>query len=83
MAGQATAPIQTVATEHHIPANHLSYVGRYTTQISCEDKFVMCERGTVDYILTLLPEGTAHRILSMRDKSVTTMKKIPQRLMAL
>lgn len=62
VAGQATAPIQTVATEHHIPENHPSYVGRYTTQISCEDKFVMCERGTVDYILTLLPDGTAHRI---------------------
>lgn len=62
VAGQATAPMQTVAPEHHIPENHLSYVGRYTTQISCEDKFVMCERGTVDYILTLLPDGTAHRI---------------------
>ena len=62
VAGQATAPMQTVAIEHHIPENHLSYVGRYTTQISCEDKFVMCERGTVDYILTLLPDGTAHRI---------------------
>ena len=52
VAGQATVPMQTVSTEHHIPENHLSYVGRYTTQISCEDKFVMCERGTVDYILT-------------------------------
>ena len=62
VAGQATAPIQTAATEHHIPENHLTYVGRYTIQISCEDKFVMCERGTVDYILTLLPDGTAHRI---------------------
>ena len=62
VAGQATAPIQTAATEHHIPENHLTYVGRYTIQISCEDKFVMCERGKVDYILTLLPDGTAHRI---------------------
>jgi hypothetical protein len=62
VAGQATAPIQTAATEHHIPENHLTYVGRYTIQISCEDKFVMCESGKVDYILTLLPDGTAHRI---------------------
>ena len=62
VAGQATAPIQTAATEHHIPKNHLTYVGRYTIQISCEDKFVMCESGKVDYILTLLPDGTAHRI---------------------
>jgi len=62
VAGQATAPMQTAATEHHIPENHLTYVGRYTIQISCEDKFVMCESGKVDYILTLLPDGTAHRI---------------------
>nr|WP_218947684.1 hypothetical protein [Acinetobacter sp. YH16050] len=62
VAGQATAPMQTAATEHHIPENHLTYVGRYTVQISCEDKFVMCESGKVDYILTLLPDGTAHRI---------------------
>nr|WP_218945161.1 hypothetical protein [Acinetobacter sp. YH16051] len=62
VAGQAIAPIQTAATEHHIPENHLTYVGRYTIQISCEDKFVMCESGKVDYILTLLPDGTAHRI---------------------
>nr|WP_218951328.1 hypothetical protein [Acinetobacter sp. YH01026] len=62
VAGQAIAPIQTAVTEHHIPENHLTYVGRYTIQISCEDKFVMCESGKVDYILTLLPDGTAHRI---------------------
>ena len=64
VAGQATVPTQVNSeyTSHHIPENHLTYVGRYTIQISCEDKFVMCERGTVDYILTLLPDGTAHRI---------------------
>nr|WP_218946891.1 hypothetical protein [Acinetobacter sp. YH12135] len=62
VAGQAIAPMQMAATEHHIPENLLTYVGRYTVQISCEDKFVMCESGKVDYILTLLPGGTAHRI---------------------
>ncbi|WP_179989726.1 MULTISPECIES: hypothetical protein [unclassified Acinetobacter] len=62
VAGQAIAPMQMAATEHHIPENLLTYVGRYTVQISCEDKFVMCESGKVDYILTLLPDGTAHRI---------------------
>ncbi len=64
VAGQATVPTQVNSeyTSHHIPVAHQAYVGRYAIQISCEDKFVMCERGTVDYILTLLPDGTAHRI---------------------
>ena len=64
VAGQATVPTQVNSeyTSHQIPVAHQAYVGRYAIQISCEDKFVMCERGTVDYILTLLPDGTAHRI---------------------
>ncbi len=76
VAGQATAPMQTAATEHHVPENHLTYVGRYSIQVSCTDKFVMCEQGTVDYILTLLPDGTAHRIFVNAGKiSYDTEKK--------
>ncbi len=45
-AGHCTHAAQRTRTSYSRESS--VYVGRYTTQISCEDKFVMCERGTVD-----------------------------------
>lgn len=78
VAGQATAPIQVSEQPEtrKIPEAHHTYVGRYSIQVGCTDKFVMCEQGTVDYILTLLPDGTAHRIFVNAGKiSYDTEKK--------
>lgn len=36
------------------------YAGRYHTRISCEDNFADCETGEAEYILNLLPDGTAY-----------------------
>ena len=38
----------------------LQYVGRYHTRISCEDAFADCESGEAEYILNLLPNGSAY-----------------------
>lgn len=49
------------AFEKSIPDNAQPFVGRYFTQISCQDKLVNCENGVADFIITLLPDGVAHR----------------------
>lgn len=41
--------------------NAMPYVGRYRVDISCSDPYVGCERGTANFILNLLADGTAHR----------------------
>lgn len=44
------------------------YVGRYHTEISCEDKFAHCEKGSAEFIINLLPNGTAHRTFVYRGR---------------
>ncbi len=64
VAGQATLPVATKAIEetpHTIPQSAEPYVGRYQTVIRCDDPFVACEKGTADFIVNLLADGTAHR----------------------
>lgn len=50
-------------SEHRMSSLQLSHVGRYYTTMSCEEALIQCERGEVQYILNLLPDGTAHRML--------------------
>ena len=67
VAGQATLP----ASIHPTDAAHAAkvseqaekFVGRYYAEISCEDRFVMCDRGKAEFIINLLPDGTAHRTI--------------------
>ncbi len=42
------------------PEADQQYAGRYHTRISCEDNFADCETGEAEYILNLLPDGTAY-----------------------
>ncbi len=42
------------------------YVGRYIAKIDCEDAFVGCENGEADFIIGLLPNGIAHRMIKHR-----------------
>ena len=44
-----------------LDATALTYAGRYQASISCEDAFARCEQGNAEFILNLLPDGTAHR----------------------
>lgn len=39
----------------------LPYIGRYQASIGCEDPFARCDQGTTEFIINLLPDGTAHR----------------------
>ncbi len=65
VAGQATLPVaKAIAdTPHMIPQNAEPYVGRYQAVISCDDPFVACDKGTADFIVNLLADGTAYRTI--------------------
>ena len=63
---QSTVPQQHQrSTTHHVmqppSAQQLQYVGRYKTEMSCNMALFACGDGDVDYILNLLPDGSAHR----------------------
>lgn len=61
VAGQVATPIDEEGITDHISDNALPYAGRYRVAVSCKDPIVFCEKGTADFILNLLPDGTAHR----------------------
>lgn len=44
----------------------LPYVGRYVTKINCDDAYVGCDSGEADFIVSLLPNGIAHRMIKHR-----------------
>lgn len=64
IAGRTILPEQQQTTDASNQTNphSLAFVGRYRVAISCRDAFAGCDIGTADYILNLLPDGTAHRI---------------------
>ena len=64
IAGKATAPVvEKTQTKSTIDEQAMPYVGRYYASISCTDPLVSCESGNADFILNLLPDGTAHRTI--------------------
>ncbi len=78
VAGQATMPEQGNAKgKGTISAQQRQYVGRYHTQINCEDAFALCEKGTAEFIINLLPDGSAHRTFVYLGKM--TGEKTPSR----
>lgn len=64
VAGKPTMPSadKLHATAHDVPENAVQYIGRYRVEISCDDPFVECDKGNAEFILNLLPNGSAHRI---------------------
>lgn len=64
VAGQATLPeIKKLDQNNTISKKAEAFVGRYHTEINCEDPFAMCEHGSSEFIINLLPDGTAHRTI--------------------
>lgn len=66
LAGQATLPavvdMQSQDQQSgEIPTKAETFVGRYHVQMSCEDPFAKCDKGSAEFIINLLPDGTAHR----------------------
>lgn len=39
------------------------FVGRYQTEIECNDPIMHCKTGVAEFVLNLLADGTAHRII--------------------
>lgn len=84
---QSAVPKYNQADEshQHISPNseqQLQYIGRYHTEMSCQDSLLHCEDGDVDYILNLLPDGSAHRsivhlgrVYSVKNGVVKTYRK--------
>lgn len=64
VAGKATLPPaeKSVQKKLQLSAQAEALVGRYRVLVDCGDPFVHCENGTAEFILNLLPDGTAHRI---------------------
>ena len=68
VAGQATLPTASEVNALDQPSEAMTpkaqqLVGRYHVQINCEDPFAMCDQGNSEFIINLLPDGTAHRTL--------------------
>lgn len=62
VAGQAAIPMDSEESISEVVTdNALPYVGRYHVVVNCKDPIVFCKKGTADYILNLLADGTAHR----------------------
>jgi len=66
LAGQATLPAMVEMKGQDQQSDVVStkaeaFVGRYHVQMSCEDPFAKCEKGSAEFIINLLPDGTAHR----------------------
>lgn len=64
VAGRASLPPTNKPTSHKLKLSKTAenIVGRYRVLIDCKDAFVQCEKGTAEFILNLLPDGSAHRI---------------------
>ncbi|NUF15792.1 hypothetical protein, partial [Acinetobacter lactucae] len=60
VAGRTFLPEENSDQSKKLNAASLQYVGRYHSRISCEDAFADCETGEAEYILNLLPDGTAY-----------------------
>ena len=66
VAGQANLPRQRISSDSgatRLSEYEQQFVGRYHTKMSCEDSLTDCEHGNSEYILNLLPDGTAHRMI--------------------
>lgn len=68
IAGKATAPkvLDEKPTGRILTETEKKLVGRYKVTISCKDPIARCtenEKGSVDFILNLLPDGTVYRFI--------------------
>lgn len=66
VAGQATVPIEHSASDQAVPVlskEEIPYIGRYHVYVPCSDPVALCkqEEGQIDYIVSLLPDGSAFR----------------------
>ncbi len=64
VAGKASVPMdEGRVSGRDIKAYEQPLAGRYMGRMSCQDDFARCDKGSAEYILNLLPDGTAHRTI--------------------
>ena len=61
VAGQATMRNDPSPQSSALPKNAQEFIGRFHAIIPCDDGFIPCQQGTAEFILNLLPDGSAHR----------------------
>ena len=66
VAGQATLPVETPPNQKKstpLSPEALKYTGRYHVHIPCSDPVALCKEpeGQIDYVISLLQDGTAYR----------------------
>lgn len=62
LAGKATMPkAQEIQVKTLLIDEAQPFIGRYQVEIDCHDPFVDCQQGVANFIITLLPDGTARR----------------------
>jgi len=80
IAGQAILPASATIKnlDHDVTISHQAeeFVGRYHAEISCEDPFVLCDHGKAEFIINLLPDGTAHRTIAYMGKMTYENREI-------
>ncbi|WP_130803443.1 hypothetical protein [Acinetobacter ihumii] len=67
VAGQSMLPAESTEVTNNpaapLPVNAMKYVGRYHVHVPCSDPVALCKEseGQIDYVLSLLADGTAYR----------------------
>ena len=63
IAGRATLPPpeKNSLKKLKLSAQAQQLVGRYRVVIHCDDPFAQCDQGNAEFVLNLLPNGSAHR----------------------
>lgn len=61
IASEVVVPGRTRISNSKVPEQARPYIGRYKAVVRCDDPFIDCEKGTADFIISLLEDSTAHR----------------------
>ncbi|MFV5492421.1 hypothetical protein [Acinetobacter sp. ASP199] len=76
IAGHATFREEDGFNEQPIPDYAVDFVGRYYTEVSCDDGFSPCKNGKAMFILTLAPNGLVYRSILQHGQVFTFQNKM-------
>lgn len=72
VAGRTTLPSaidnDKPSQKNPLPKQAQAYIGRYHVVVDCTEKFALCEKGKVEFVISLLKDGTSHRTLAYLGK---------------
>lgn len=76
VASQVNVAIDSLGVEA-IPDYAIDFVGRYYTEVSCQNGFAPCAKGTAMFVLTLSADGSVYRSLIQHGKVFNFKNKVP------